>query len=440
MYFLEHDILTLAIFTPMFTITLTIVVSLLLSGLFSGSEMAFVSANKLGIEVMRNKGHRRGAILARFYDDPKAFLGTMLVGNNIALVVFTIFMGQVIEPALIPICGDSTVTSLLVVTLVTTLVVLVFGEFLPKTIFRLYANELLFKLAYPLRIFKWILSVPTAFMTGLSNFLLKTIFKVPVENADNVLTRIDLEHFINDTISEEETIDKEILTNALNLSQVKVRDCMVPRLEIISIDQQSTLQEVIAEFKTSNLSRLLVTDGDIENVVGYIHHQQLISNPSNIKSLLLPISYVPEAMNVQELMLTFIKQGSNIACVVDEFGGTAGLITLEDILEEIFGEIEDEHDAEGPVEEVISDTEFIFSGRLEIDYLNEKYERLSIPEGEYHTLSGYLVMTAGNIPDAADEIILDGYKYIIETVGETRIESIRVIKLEETPEEEIPTV
>lgn len=424
----------------MFTVILTIVVSLLLSGLFSGSEMAFVSANKLGIEVMRNKGHRRGAILAKFYDDPKAFLGTMLVGNNIALVIFTIFMGQVIEPTLVPVFGDNTVGSLLVVTLITTLVVLIFGEFLPKTIFRLYANELLYKLAYPLRIFKWILSIPTTFMTGMSNFLLKTIFKVPVENADNVLTRVDLEHFINDTISEEETIDKEILTNALNLSQVKVRECMVPRMEIISIDKQSTIEEIIAEFKSSSLSRLLVTDGDIENVVGYIHHQQFISNPKSIKNLILPISYVPEAMNVQELMLTFIKSGSNIACVVDEFGGTAGLITLEDILEEIFGEIEDEHDLEGHVEEVISDTEYVFSGRLEIDYINEKYQHLSIPEGEYHTLSGYLVMTAGNIPDAYDEIILDGYKYVIESVGETRIESIRVIKLEETLEEDTPPV
>lgn len=424
----------------MFTVILTIVVSLLLSGLFSGSEMAFVSANKLGIEVMRNKGHRRGAILAKFYDDPKAFLGTMLVGNNIALVIFTIFMGQVIEPTLLPVFGDNTVGSLLVVTLITTLVVLIFGEFLPKTIFRLYANELLYKLAYPLRIFKWILSIPTTFMTGMSNFLLKTIFKVPVENADNVLTRVDLEHFINDTISEEETIDKEILTNALNLSQVKVRECMVPRMEIISIDKQSTIGEIIAEFKSSSLSRLLVTDGDIENVVGYIHHQQFISNPKSIKNLILPISYVPEAMNVQELMLTFIKSGSNIACVVDEFGGTAGLITLEDILEEIFGEIEDEHDLEGHVEEVISDTEYVFSGRLEIDYINEKYQHLSIPEGEYHTLSGYLVMTAGNIPDAYDEIILDGYKYVIESVGETRIESIRVIKLEETLEEDTPPV
>ena len=415
-----------------------IVISLILSGLFSGSEMAFVSANKLGIEVMKNKGHKRGSILAKFYEDPKAFLGTMLVGNNIALVIFTIFMGQLIEPLIQPIVGQNAFVSLLFVTIIITLVVLIFGEFLPKTIFRLYANELLYRLAYPLRIFKWILSMPTALMTGLSNVILKRIFNVPVENADNVLTRVDLEHFIKDSISEEETIDKEILTNALNLNQVKVRECMIPRMEIISIDKKATIEEIISEFKTSNLSRLLVTDGDIENVIGYIHHQQLISNPKTIKNLILPISYVPEAMNVQELMLTFIKKGSNIACVVDEFGGTAGLITLEDILEEIFGEIEDEHDAEEYIDKQISDSEYIFSGRLEIGYLNEKYEYLNIPEGEYHTLSGYLVMTAGRIPTANDEIVLGTYKFIVETVSETRIESIRVIKLDEI-EEQQPT-
>jgi len=359
----------------MISTVIVIIVTLVLSGLFSGSEMAYVSANKLGIEVMKNKGHKRGKILAHFYDNPKAFLGTMLVGNNIALVIFTIFMTKVIEPTLQPIVGENAFVLLLCVTLIITLIVLIFGEFLPKTLFRLYANELLYRLAYPLRFFKWLLSIPTAVMTGLSNILLKNIFKVPVEDAANVLTRIDLEHYIQDTISEEETIDKDILTNALNLNQVKVRECMIPRREIISTEKGASLDEIITEFRTSNLSRLIVTaDGDIENTVGYIHHQQLIENPKSIKKLILPITYVPEAMNVQDLMLTFIKQGNNIACVVDEFGGIAGLITLEDILEEIFGEIEDEHDAEEHIEKQISDKEYIFSGRLEIDYINEKYE------------------------------------------------------------------
>lgn len=407
-----------------------IVFTLILSALFSGSEMAYVSANKLGIEVMKNKGHKRGKILANFYDNPKQFLGTMLVGNNIALVIFTIFMTKVIEPLLTPILGTNAFVILLSVTLAVTLIVLVFGEFLPKTIFRLYANELLYRLAYPLNFFKWLLAIPTFLMTGLSNIVLKSILKVPIDEAENVLTRVDLEHYIQDTISEEETIDKEILTNALNLNQVKVRECMVPRREVISIAKNASLDEIITEFRTSNLSRLIVTtDGEIENIEGYIHHQQLIDNPKSIKKLILPITYVPEAMNVQELMLTFTKQGTNIACVVDEFGAIAGLITLEDILEEIFGEIEDEHDAEEYIEHQISDNEYVFSGRLEIDYINEKYENLEIPHStEYTTLSGYLVMTAENIPDIGEEIELGDYKYIIEAVGETKIDSIRIIK------------
>ncbi len=423
----------------MLTTGIIIVVTLLLSGLFSGSEMAYVSANKLGIEVLKNKGHKKGKILAQFYDDPKSFLGTMLVGNNIALVIFTIFMTKMIEPVVHPIVGGSGFVSLLIVTLIITLVVLVFGEFLPKTIFRLYANELLYKLIYPLRFFKWLLSIPTAMMTGLSSILLKNILHLPEESASKVLTRMDLEHFINETISEEETIDKDILTNALNLNQVKVRECMIPRMEIISIEKTATIEDVITEFRTSNISRLIVTsDGDIENIEGYIHHQQLLHNPKNIKKLVLPITFVPEAMNVQQLMGDLIKKGNNIACVVDEFGGVAGLITLEDILEEIFGEIEDEHDVEEYIEVQISDTEYVFSGRIEIDYINEKYENLEIPEGEHTTLSGYIVMTAEHIPVVGEEIILDDYKYIVEAVSETKIESIRVIKLEiEKPNEDM---
>lgn len=415
-----------------------ILITLVLSALFSGSELAYLSANKLGIEVMKNKGHKRGQLLAGFYDNPRSFLGTMLVGNNIALVIFTMFMTTLLEPVLDPILGVGSIISLLAITLLITIVVLVFGEFLPKTIFRLYANELLYRLAYILSFFKWLLAIPTLMMTGLSNFFLKTVLKVPVDDVTNVFTRIDLEHYIQDNLSEEETIDKEILTNALNLSSVKVRECMVPRMEMISIEKTASLEEIIAVFKESNLSRILITtDGDIENTEGYLHHQQLISNPKSIKKLILPIAYVPEAMNVQDLLLTFTKQGSNIACVVDEFGGVAGLITLEDILEEIFGEIEDEHDDEAYTDEQINDSEYLFSGRLEVDYLNEKYELLDIPDSsEYTTLSGYLVMTAENIPDVGEEISLGDYKYVIEEVGDTKIETVRVFKNEQEDDED----
>ena len=411
-----------------------ILITLLLSAFFSGSEIAFVSANKLGIEVIRNKGNRRGQILSNFYEKPKGFLSTMLVGNNIALVIFTIFMTKLIEPWLVQFFGADSNVLLIVITLIITIVVLIFGEFLPKTLFRLYANEILYKFSYFLSFLKWLLIFPASIMTGLSNILLRSIFKIPVDHVENVLTKIDLEHYIHDSISEEEAIDKEILTNALNLKQVKVRDCMIPRNEIIHIDKKDSIDDLLATFIEAKLSRIIVKDGDIENVIGYIHHQQLLENPKNLRKLVMPISYVPEAMNVQDLMMKFIKEGTSIACVVDEFGGTAGLITLEDILEEIFGEIEDEHDNEDYIEEVISETEYRFSGRLEIDHLNEKYENLDFPEGEFHTLSGYIVMTNQTIPEQGDELILNGNKFIFEVVSDTKIEVLRVIVL---PKDEV---
>lgn len=412
-----------------------ILITLLLSAFFSGSEIAFVSANKLGIEVIRNKGNRRGKIMSNFYDKPKGFLSTMLVGNNIALVIFTIFMTKLIEPWLSQFFGSESTMLLVVVTLMITIVILIFGEFLPKTLFRIYANEILYRFCYLLSFLKWLLIIPASIMTGLSNILLRTIFKIPIDEVENVLTKIDLEHYIHDSISEEETIDKEILTNALNLKQVKVRDCMIPRNEIIHIDKKDTMDDLLATFIEAKLSRIIIKDGDIENVIGYIHHQQLLDNPKILNKLILPISYVPEAMNVQDLMMKFIKEGTSIACVVDEFGGTAGLITLEDILEEIFGEIEDEHDSEGYIEEMLSENEYRFSGRLEIDHLNEKYENLNFPEGEFHTLSGYIVMTNQTIPEQGDELILNGNKYIFEVVSDTKIETLRVIVMEKEEED-----
>lgn len=413
---------------------ISIIIFLLLSAFFSGSEIAFVSANKLGIEVMKNKKSRRGNILTKFYEKPSEFLGTMLVGNNIALVIFTILMTQLIDPILEPIIGANG-TLLFCVTLIITAVVLLFGEFLPKTLFRLFSNDMLMALAYPLRFFKWFLTFPTWIMMVLSDALLKYVLRQPTDQVESALTRVDLEHFINDKISEEEDIDKEILTNALNLRQTKVRDCMIPRTEIVHIEKSATIDEVLAIFKESRLSRVIITDGGIENAVGYIHHQQLLDNPKSIRKLVMPISYVPEAMNVQSLMYNFIKEETTIACVVDEFGGTAGLITLEDILEEIFGEIEDEHDIEDNLEQVIDEDEYVFSGRLEIDYLNEKYPSLNFPEGEYHTLSGYIVMTSGSIPKAKAKIQMDGFDFILEEVSETKIEVVRVIKLYEIEEE-----
>lgn len=402
---------------------------LVLSAFFSGSEIAFVSANKLGIEVLKNKGSKRGEILAGFYEKPRDFLGSMLVGNNITLVMLTIFMSHLLEPTFESYFGQGTLLTLLVVTLAITLLVLVFGEFIPKTIFRLFSNELLYRLAYPLRFFIWILALPTYIMTTISNFLLKKVLKAPEEDVEEVLSRIDLEEYINEKALEDEDIDKEILTNALNLGQLKVRDCLVPRNEIIHVDKSDSIDELIEVFRKEKISRVIVIDGDLEDVLGYIHHQQLLSNPSSLKDLILPINFIPEAMGAKDLMSKFTKEDNNIACVVDEFGSVSGVITLEDILEEIFGEIVDEHDQEELTEEQVSEDEFVFAGRHEISYLNEKYPQLEIREGEYQTLSGYIVMSEENIPELDDEITIGNLKFVITQMSDTRIEVVRVIRL-----------
>ena len=411
-----------------------IIISLLLSAFFSGSEMAFVSANKLGIEVRKNKGTRRGRLLAGFYDNPRSFLGTMLVGNNIALVALSILLTELMRPYISNFVGEG-LTFLLISTLIITLIVLFLGEFLPKTLFRVYANELIYGLTYPLVFFKYLLVIPTWIMTSLSNFILKNVLRMPDVEIDSALTRIDLESYIEESFPDDnEEMEADMFKNALNLGQVKVRDCMIPRNEIAHIDKRSKPDEVIKAFIECKHSRMIVIDQDIENIEGYIHHQQMIDNPKQIKHLILDIMYVPEAMSAKDMMSKFINSDTNIACVVDEFGGIAGIITLEDILEEIFGEIEDEHDSEHYVEDIISETQYRFSGRLEIHYLNDKYENINIPDGEYHTLSGYLINTSGTIPESGAEIEIGDYRFILEDVSDTKIETVRMVILEEIPE------
>ncbi len=414
-----------------------ILLFLLLSALFSGTEIAFISASKLKVELKRSKGSRKGAILAKFYDDPTGFLSTMLVGNNIALVVFTALMT-------IPLNGffgqyfqiENPFILLLTNTIIITIIVLIFGEFLPKTLFRLFSSEFLYFLTYPLLILRFLLYIPAWVMTKISNFFLRFFFRTPTDEASNAITRLDLENFVKDSQSDaEDEIDTNLFEKALHLKKVKVKECMVPRTEIENIDVNASLDDLIQLFTETNLSKIIVTKDDIDNVLGYVHHQQMLKSPESIEQIIMEIPFVPEAMRVRDLMNEFIKERMSIACVVDEFGGIAGLITLEDILEEIFGEIEDEHDQEEYVETQVSEGEYIFSGRLEIDYLNEKYENLQFPEGEYTTLSGYLVMTTETIPEQGAEIELDGYKFILELVSDTKIETIRVIKLQAADEE-----
>jgi len=408
---------------------------LLLSALFSGSEIAFISANKLKVELKKKRSAGRGAILTGFYEKPAEFLGAMLVGNNIALVVFTSLMTAILAPSLTGLTSNDLLL-LLLNTVIITGIVLIFGEFLPKIFFRLYADDVLYFLAYPLRIVEGLLRAPAWIMTKLSNLLLKLVVsRETAETVENAFTRLDLENFIRESqIDIQSEVDSQLFGKALNLKDTRVRDCMVPRPEIESIDIKASVAELEQLFLETKLSRIIVLRDDIDDVQGYVHHQQLLLQPKTIRSLIMDLPFIPEAMRVTDLMNKFIKERINIACVVDEFGGVSGVITLEDILEEIFGEIEDEHDEEEYVEEQIGEHEYLFSGRLEIDYLNEKYEDLQLPEGEYHTLSGYLVMTTETIPEQGAEIILDGYQFILALVSDTKIETVRVIKLPEAEE------
>jgi len=383
------------------------------------------------IELKKKKGSPRSSILAKFYEKPSAFLGTMLVGNNIALVIFTALMTIPLDRLFkIHLGVESEGLILLLNTGIITITVLIFGEFLPKTLFRLYSDTILYVLAYPLRVLHWILLLPAWLMTRLSHFLLVMIFRSPIEEMQDVFTRLDLENFIKSTRTQaNDDIDTELFEKALNLREVRVKESMVPRPEIEAVEVTASINELIPIFQRTNLSRILVYDDDIDNVLGYVHHQQLLKPAQTIRKMVLEIPIVPETMRVKDLMNQFIKSRYNIACVVDEYGGTAGLITMEDILEEIFGEIEDEHDDDGEIlEQQISETEFLFSGRSEITALNEKYPQLQLPEGEYNTLSGYLVITNGHIPSEGDEIELDNLKFILESVSDTKIETIRVIQ------------
>jgi len=406
---------------------LLVIIVLLLSAFFSGSEIAFISASKIEVELKRKTGGRRGQILSRFFDKPDHFIGIMLVGNNIALVIFAILMDRILDP-LLDTWIAAPALSIFAKTIITTLIVLVFGEFTPKTIFGIFSNKLLYLFTYPLLIFKWLLGIPAYIMTKTSNIFLKYVLGVPDTEELRVFTRMDLQDFVDVRAKgNEDAMETDMFKNALHLQSTKVRECMIPRTEIAHIDVDSSTAEFIELFKKTNLSRILVTAGEIDEIIGYVHHLQFLDEPGNIKEILYDLPFVPEAMNVQDLLIRFMRENVNIACVVDEFGGVSGIITMEDILEEIFGEIEDEHDEEGHIEFKLNENEYLFSGRIETDYINDKYEEINIPEGEYTTLSGYLVLTTETIPEEGSEIDLGEYRFVVVQVSDKKIETIRLI-------------
>lgn len=408
-----------------------IVISLLLSAFFSGMEIAYVSANKLRLELNARKRTLASRVLAQFNNIPSYFIGAMLIGNNIALVVYGIAMASLMEPLLIQMIPGATATSFLVLlsqTIVSTLLVLLVGEFIPKLIFRINPNGILQAFAFPLGILFIVLSPFVGLVILLSKVILRYGFRTKVAEAKPVFSRLDLEAFVQEQQGGETDpvdINTALFQNALYLIQVKVKECMVPRPEIKALDIEEGMDALKALFIETHLSRIIIYKESIDNILGYVHHHDLLKQPDDIQAIIFPMPVIPETMPATDVLNLFTKENKNIAWVVDEFGGTAGIVTIEDILEEIFGEIEDEHDKEEFVERQLSDNEYIFSGRLEVDYLNETYD-LDFPEGEYETLGGLIVAHHGSIPQLKENIRISHFDFTILFSSETKVDTVKV--------------
>jgi putative hemolysin len=405
---------------------LSLVVLLILSAFFSGMEIAFLSANKLKIELNYQRGAYTGKIINDFIKKPSKFIITVLLGNNVVLIAFGIIFANVLEPFLSTYISSSFVI-LLLQTFISTTIVLLLGEYLPKVMFKVFADDLLPILAIPFKLIYWLLLPGVFIINQISKFILK-IFGVEVSEKSIEFTNVDLEKFIKDhalSNQDEEEVDKEFFENALFLKNLRVRDCMVPRREVTAIDINESLDDLKKLIIETNHSRILVFDDNIDKVLGYVHHFDLHKKPKDIKSILMPIKVVTKTMFIQKLLNDLIKEQKSIVWVVDEYGGTAGVITLEDILEEIFGEIDDEHDKDEFVENQLSKNEYILSGRLEISHINKEFN-LHIPEGEYDTLSGFIIAHHETIPEKNEIIEIQNYRFKIMDVSETKIETIKL--------------
>lgn len=414
--------------THFYTI-LSIVGTLLFIGFFAGYEIAFVTANRLSIELKKKQGKRSGAILARFMEYPARFIGTCLIGLNLFLVIYGLLFDELLRMGVwYPLSIENNFLKLAFDTLLSTMVVLVIGEFLPKAIFRAKNDSLLFFFAPVANFFHSLFLPLTDLFVNISQWILKYIFNVRVNNKNDAFTKVDLEHFFQQTKEQDEEsqeLNTELFENALGLPTVKIRQCLVPRTEIVALDITDGLEEAKSQFIQTKLSKLLVYEGSIDNIVGYIHQLDLFNRPESIRGMLHPIIAVPESMGATDLINKFTKERKSIAWVVDEFGGTSGIVTMEDLLEEIFGEIQDEYDVEEFVEKQLAEDEFILSGRLELDYLNEKYN-MNFPVSDSETLSGYIINEHETIPKQKETIIIHNFKFDILTVSDTRIEMVKM--------------
>lgn len=418
---------------------IAIIGSLILIGFFSGIEIAFVSANKLSIELNRKQGTYSGKVWGAYSDRPTRFIGTTLLGLNIVMVVYGLLIGGMLAPVwdwiaskLSPSLSEYVKYIKLFVETVLSTLILLFVEFMFKGLFKARNNAILASgiISYIASFFYWLLSSIAALFVNIAEWILKHLFDVKLNEKKEVFSKIDLEHFLQQSKTNEEEdnneINKELFENALSLSEIKLRECLIPRKEIEGVNSTTSIEEVKNKFIHTQLSKLVVYDKNIDNITGYIHQLDLFKNPATVKEVLLPIPTVPESMSATDLMNKFSKERKSIAWVIDEFGGTAGIVTMEDLLEEIFGDIKDEYDTEEFVEKQLSANEFIFSGRLELDYITERY-KLQFPQQESaETLSGYIIQNNESIPKQKDRIIFGHYEFDILNVSDTRIETVKV--------------
>jgi CBS domain containing-hemolysin-like protein len=410
---------------------LIIIGFLLLSAFFSGMEIAFVSANRVKLELDKNESGFTANILKKLTDSPSDFITTMLVGNNVALVIYGFFMGDLITTYLTKYFPNvSGINELLIKTVISTLVILFTAEFLPKVIFQLYSNTLLRLFSFPAYLTYVVFWPVTKFILWISNLILKYIFNTKTDDVQQAFSKLELAKVISQQIEaseqEEETDSElEILHNALDFADIKAREIMIPRTEIIAVEDDTSIEELKAVFIETGLSKIIVFKDNIDNIIGYVHSFEMFKNPKKIKRITKEVLFVPETISSNDLLKELTQKKKNVAIVLDEYGGTSGLITLEDIIEEIFGEIEDEHDKNELFEKQIDEDTFILSGRHEIEELNKKYH-LNIPEDDsYETLGGYILSKIGEIPEENTEFDIDDKFHIkINKANQKQIQKV----------------
>ena len=423
---------------------LIIILSLILSAFFSGMEIAYISANKIHIEIAKKQNDFLAKTLTKLTSKPSKFIATMLIGNNIALVVYGFLMGQKLVQwfaSMVPTDYSFlnymlTDLSLLTQTVLSTLLILITAEFLPKVFFQIYANSLLKILAVPAYFFYGLFSWVSDFVIWISNMILKRFFKTGGEDVQLVMTKVELGNYITEqmeSVEEHDEVDSEIqiFQNALDFSDVKAREIMLPRTEIIAVDISDSIKNLNALFTSSGLSKILVYKDSVDEIVGYVHSFELFKKPKDIKSVVMGVEFVPETMLIKDVLNVLTKKRKSISVVIDEYGGTSGIITVEDIIEELFGEIEDEHDTIELIEEKIDDNNYKFSARLEVDYINEVY-KLDLPDFEnYETLGGLIVDETEEIPQVNDQVQIGHYLFTILEVSTTKINLVSLKVLDE---------